>query len=62
MHFNLENGLFIIVQITHCYFKGLYSTFQTFGLSLIFNTFIQQGHIKMIKSDSKDMYNVTKDF
>jgi len=26
------------------------------------NTFIQQGGIKLIKSDSKDMYNVTKDF
>jgi len=25
------------------------------------NTFIQQGHIKLIKSDSKDIYNVTKD-
>jgi len=26
------------------------------------NTFIQQEHIKRIKSDSKEMYNVTKDF
>ncbi len=26
------------------------------------NTFIQQGHIKLIKSDSEDIYNVTKDF
>jgi len=26
------------------------------------NTFIQQGHIKLIKSESKDIYNVTKDF
>ncbi|XDV46539.1 hypothetical protein PO909_014421, partial [Leuciscus waleckii] len=25
------------------------------------NTFIQQGCIKLIKSDSKDIYNVTKD-
>ncbi len=25
------------------------------------NDFIQQGCIKLIKSDSKDMYNVTKD-
>ncbi len=24
--------------------------------------FIQQGHIKLIKNDSKDMYNVTKRF
>ncbi len=26
------------------------------------NTFIQQGCIKLIKSGSKDIYNVTKDF
>ena len=26
------------------------------------NTFIQQGCIKSIKSDSKDIYNVTKDY
>ncbi len=26
------------------------------------NTFIQQGCIKMIKSDSKDVYDVTKDY
>ncbi len=26
------------------------------------NTFIHTGFIKLIKSDSKDMYNVTKDF
>ncbi len=24
------------------------------------NTFIQQGHNKLIKSDSEDIYNVTK--
>ncbi len=38
-----------------------------FGAVVIFllkgsNNFIQQGHIKEIKSDSKDIYNVTKDF
>ncbi len=27
-----------------------------------FTTFIQQGHIKLIKSDSKDIYNATTDF
>ncbi len=26
------------------------------------NTFILQGCIKLIKSDDKDIYNVTKDF
>ncbi len=26
------------------------------------STFIQQGCIKMIKSESKDIYNITKDF
>ncbi len=26
------------------------------------NTFVQQGRIKLIKSDSKDIYNVRKDF
>ncbi len=26
------------------------------------NTFIQQGRIKLIKSDSEDIYNVIKDF
>ncbi len=25
-------------------------------------TFIQKGHIKLIKTDSKDIYDVTKDF
>ncbi len=32
-----------------------------FGVSII-NTSIQQGCIKLIKSESKDIYNVTKDF
>ncbi len=36
---------------------------QMFGLSKIFlkdtNTFIQQGCIKLIKSDSEDIYHVT---
>jgi len=43
-----------------------YSTVQNFRVSKIFlkeiNTFIQQGCIQFIKSDSKEMYNVTKDF
>ncbi len=26
------------------------------------NTFIQQGHMKLFKSDCEDIYNVTKDF
>ncbi len=31
-------------------------------ISQEFNTFVQQGCIKLIKSDNKDMYNVAKDF
>ncbi len=27
-----------------------------------FNTFIQQGYIKLIKSDSEDIYNITEYF
>ncbi len=46
--------------------KYLYTIIQKFVVSKIFfkdiNTFIQQGCIKLIKSDSKDIYNVTKDF
>ncbi len=42
------------------------TTVQTFGVSKIYflkemNTFVQQGHVKLIKRDSKDIY-VTKDF
>ncbi len=41
-------------------------TIQKFGVSKIIlkemSTFIHQGCIKLIKSDSKDVYNVTKDF
>ncbi len=35
-----------------------------FGVSSIFliNTFTQQGCIKLMKSDTKDIYNVAKDF
>ncbi len=32
------------------------------GLLKEINTFIDQGHIKLIKSDNKDIYNVTIDF
>ncbi len=28
----------------------------------VFTSFIQQGHIQLIKNDSKDIYNCTKDF
>ncbi len=44
------------------------NTIQKFGASKIFflkekiTTFIQRRCIKLIKSDSKDIYNVTKDF
>ncbi len=34
-----------------------------FGIRKVFlNTLIHQGCIKLIKSDSKDIYNGTKDF
>ncbi len=40
------------------------NAWQKFVISKIFfieiNTFIQQGHIKVLKSDFKDIYNVTK--
>ncbi len=44
-----------------------YTTIQKFGVTNIYflylkNTFNQQGHIKLIRSDSKDIYNVTMDF
>ncbi len=36
----------------------MYSNVQTFGDSKFF--FIQQVCIKLVKSDSKDIYNITK--
>ncbi len=39
--------------------------FKIVQISIFFkeiNTFIQQGHIKLIKSDSKSIYSVIKDF
>ncbi len=39
----------------------LYTTPQKFEVSKFVNTFIQQGCITLIKSVSKDIYNVTKD-
>ncbi len=45
-----------------CYqcWKLRYSSIQKFGVSKK-NTFIKQRRIKLIKSDSKDIYNVTND-
>ncbi len=43
-------------------FLGSVLFFLSFFLSNEINTFVQQGPIKLIKSDSKDIYNVTKDF
>ncbi len=37
----------------------MHITIQKFGVNI--NICIQQGHIKMIKSDTKDISNVTKD-
>ncbi len=41
------------------------TTIQKFGVNIFFwkkLTFIHQSFIKWIKSDSKDIYNITKDF
>ncbi len=42
--------------------QGQEGFFSFFGKKWKINTFIQQGCIKLIKSDGKDMYNVTKAF
>ncbi len=43
-----------------------YTEVQKYGVSMFvfkeINTFIHQGRIKFIKTDSKDIYNVTKDY
>ncbi len=50
-----------------CIFQNIKYTvhFENLGSISFFkeiNTFIYQGCIKLIKSDDKDIYNVTKDF
>ncbi len=44
---------------------SIYTTIQKSDVSKIYflieNIFFQQGHIKLIRRDSKDIYNVTKD-
>ncbi len=37
-------------------------SYPTFNIFKRIKTFIQQGCIKLIKGDSKDIYNITKDF
>jgi len=43
-------------------FGNVHCCLKVWGQQDFLNTFSHQGHIKLIKSDSKDMYNVAKDF
>ncbi len=58
----LWNDLFqsIIISVKNC--KNIHYQFKYGVLFKEMNTFIQQGRIKLIKRDSKDIYNVIKDF
>ncbi len=47
-----------LCNIIHYTFQSQYNE----GGGIESNTFILQGCIKLIKSDDKDIYNVTKDF
>lgn len=51
----LHNG-FILSNYLHTH---IHTIVQKFG---VINTFIQQGEIKSIKTESKEMYNLTQDF
>ncbi len=55
----------IIIFIFFFFGKPWYTTIQKFGVICFYKKrnkyFFQQGHIKLIKSDSEDIYN-TKDF
>ncbi len=37
-----------------------WSIWYKYGVNNLFNTFIQQGRIQLDKSDSKDIYNITR--
>ncbi len=37
-----------------------WSIWYKYGVNNLFNTFIQQGRIQLNKSDSKDIYNITR--
>ncbi len=50
----------VILRITK-YFCNFLQTASFVIFFFLINTFIQQGCIKLIKIDSKDIYNVTKD-
>ncbi len=52
MNFNTVIKISLII-------KEVYSSHYTFLGEI--NTFVQQGCIKLIKSDGEEMYNVTKD-
>ncbi len=51
---------YVILISLHWTISNLCKTIQMFGVTKIFNTFIQQGRIKLIKSDRKDFYIDTK--
>ncbi len=59
----LKVGIFC--DVVHCCntLKSMYTTVQKFGGSKKeINILIKQGSIKLVKSDSKGFYNITKDF
>ncbi len=57
----MNHSYFIELTVIVSYFYSvLYTMIQKFGVSKIF--FLQQRCTKLGKSDSKDIYNVTKHF
>jgi len=59
---NKSWGLIFLLCIDFSSLIWKYSTFQKFGDGKEINTFIQQGCIQLIRSDIKDIYNVTRYF
>ncbi len=51
-----SGGMFLVTIITYSKFEVFF-----FSREIIFYLFFQQGHIKWIKRDIKEVYNVTKD-
>lgn len=59
--FKLEmSGEELEYDTSHIYTGQIYG--QTHACAHEINTFIQQEHVKLIKSDRKDINNVTKDY
>ncbi len=59
----VSSNMFLLLLNFLCFLQQLTSNFFLLGGGglLEINTFIQQGSFKLIKSDDKDIYNVTKD-